>query len=54
MLTIDASQGEGGGQIVRTALALSLATGTPFVLDKIRADLAQLNKVPAPQQSAAL
>lgn len=37
MLTIDASQGEGGGQIVRTALALSLATGTPFVLDKIRA-----------------
>jgi RNA 3'-terminal phosphate cyclase (ATP) len=34
---IDGSQGEGGGQIVRTALALSLLTGRPCVLEKIRA-----------------
>jgi RNA 3'-terminal phosphate cyclase (ATP) len=37
MLTIDGSAGEGGGQILRTALALSLVTGTPFRIDKIRA-----------------
>jgi RNA 3'-terminal phosphate cyclase (ATP) len=36
MITIDGSQGEGGGQVVRTALALSLATGQPFRLDNIR------------------
>ena len=37
MLTIDGSHGEGGGQILRTALALSLVTGTPFRIEKIRA-----------------
>ena len=37
MLTIDGAQGEGGGQILRTALALSLVTGTPFRLDNVRA-----------------
>lgn len=37
MLTIDGSQGEGGGQILRTALALSLVTGIPFTIEKIRA-----------------
>ena len=31
MITIDGSQGEGGGQILRTSLALSLVTGQPFV-----------------------
>ena len=36
MLTIDGSQGEGGGQILRTALALSLVSGTPFTIEKIR------------------
>src|SRR5262245_19010191 len=36
-ITIDGSQGEGGGQILRTALALSLATGRPFRIEKIRA-----------------
>ncbi len=37
MLTIDGSFGEGGGQILRSALALSLVTGRPFRLDNIRA-----------------
>jgi len=37
MITIDGSIGEGGGQILRTALALSLVTGQPFRIDKIRA-----------------
>ncbi len=34
---IDGSQGEGGGQILRTALALSLITGRAFELVNIRA-----------------
>jgi RNA 3'-terminal phosphate cyclase (ATP) len=37
MLTIDGSAGEGGGQILRTALWLSLVTGQPFRIEKIRA-----------------
>jgi RNA 3'-terminal phosphate cyclase (ATP) len=37
MLYIDGSFGEGGGQVLRTALGLSLATGTPFRIDNIRA-----------------
>src|SRR5262245_17125561 len=37
MIIIDGSSGEGGGQILRTALALSLVTGTPFRIQKIRA-----------------
>jgi RNA 3'-terminal phosphate cyclase (ATP) len=37
LLTLDGAVGEGGGQILRTALALSLATGTPFRLERIRA-----------------
>ena len=37
MLTIDGSFGEGGGQIVRSSLALSLVTGKPFVIENIRA-----------------
>src|SRR5688500_11324711 len=37
MLTIDGSAGEGGGQILRTSLALSLVTSTPFRMEKIRA-----------------
>lgn len=37
MLTIDGSYGEGGGQILRSSLALSIVTGTPFRIDNIRA-----------------
>jgi RNA 3'-terminal phosphate cyclase (ATP) len=37
MIKIDGSQGEGGGQVIRTALALSLFTGKPFVVENVRA-----------------
>jgi RNA 3'-terminal phosphate cyclase (ATP) len=37
MLTIDGSHGEGGGQIIRTSLALSLITGKPFRIHNVRA-----------------
>jgi RNA 3'-terminal phosphate cyclase (ATP) len=37
MIAIDGSFGEGGGQILRTSLSLSLATGRPFRIEKIRA-----------------
>ena len=37
MLTIDGSFGEGGGQIIRTSLALSLVTGKPFRVERVRA-----------------
>lgn len=37
MIYINGSQGEGGGQILRSALALSMVTGQPFHITKIRA-----------------
>jgi len=37
MIRIDGSSGEGGGQILRTSLSLSAATGKPFRIEKIRA-----------------
>lgn len=37
LIHIDGSTGEGGGQILRTSLALSIVTGRPFVLNNIRA-----------------
>jgi RNA 3'-terminal phosphate cyclase (ATP) len=37
MIELDGSLGEGGGQILRTALALSLITGKAFSIDNIRA-----------------
>lgn len=37
LLEIDGSHGEGGGQILRSALSLSLATGRPFRMTRIRA-----------------
>ena len=36
MVTLDASHGEGGGQVLRTALSLSVALGRPVTLDRIR------------------
>lgn len=38
MITIDGSYGEGGGQILRSALSLSLVTGKPFSIENIRAN----------------
>ena len=37
MIVIDGSIGEGGGQILRSALSLSLLTGQPFIMTNIRA-----------------
>ncbi|HEY2945922.1 MAG TPA: RNA 3'-terminal phosphate cyclase [Vicinamibacteria bacterium] len=37
MIFLDGAQGEGGGQIIRTALALSAATGQAFHITRIRA-----------------
>ncbi|MCX8476741.1 MAG: RNA 3'-terminal phosphate cyclase [Sphingomonas sp.] len=36
MIVIDGAEGEGGGQVVRNALALSLVTGRPFRIANIR------------------
>lgn len=36
MIIIDGAEGEGGGQVLRNACALSLATGTPFVVENVR------------------
>jgi RNA 3'-terminal phosphate cyclase (ATP) len=41
MIAIDGAMGEGGGQVLRTALALSLGTRTPFRIDNIRAGRAK-------------
>ncbi|PLC05923.1 RNA 3'-terminal phosphate cyclase [Variovorax sp. RO1] len=38
---LDGSQGEGGGQILRTGLALSMVTGRPLTITKIRAGRAK-------------
>jgi RNA 3'-terminal phosphate cyclase (ATP) len=37
-IVLDGSQGEGGGQILRTALALSAITGKPFTVTNVRAN----------------
>lgn len=37
LIHLDGSIGEGGGQILRTALALSMVTGQPFRIENIRA-----------------
>ena len=41
MIELDGSFGEGGGQILRTSLALSLLTGKPFHLRNVRAGRAK-------------
>lgn len=37
IVRIDGSQGEGGGQMLRSALTLSMQTGRPFTIENIRA-----------------
>src|SRR4029077_9847215 len=41
MLELDGAMGEGGGQILRTSLALSLITGKAFRLTNVRANRAK-------------
>jgi RNA 3'-terminal phosphate cyclase (ATP) len=41
VLTIDGSMGEGGGQVVRTSLALSIITRTPIHITRLRAGRAR-------------
>ncbi|MFN3199389.1 MAG: RNA 3'-terminal phosphate cyclase [Bradymonadia bacterium] len=36
MIEINGAEGEGGGQIIRTALSLSLLTGRPFTIEQVR------------------
>ncbi len=36
MIALDGAQGEGGGQILRSALSLSMITGQPFTITSIR------------------
>ena len=38
MITLDGSYGEGGGQMLRSALALSMWTGQAFTMHHIRAN----------------
>jgi RNA 3'-terminal phosphate cyclase (ATP) len=52
MLNIDGSFGEGGGQLVRNAVALSAITGEPITITRIRA--ARHNKGLAAQHIAAI
>ena len=41
MIVIDGADGEGGGQVLRSALGLSMATGQPFRIENIRAGRAK-------------
>ncbi|MGC8779647.1 MAG: RNA 3'-terminal phosphate cyclase [Anaerolineae bacterium] len=41
MIEIDGSLGEGGGQVLRTSLALSILTGRPLLITRIRAGRAK-------------
>ena len=41
MIMIDGSLGEGGGQILRSSLSLSMVTGKPFTIENIRAGRAK-------------
>ena len=41
ILTLDGAYGEGGGQIVRSSLALSALTGTPCRIERVRAGRAK-------------
>lgn len=41
VIEIDGAAGEGGGQLLRTSLALSMCTGQPFAMTRIRAGRAK-------------
>jgi RNA 3'-terminal phosphate cyclase (ATP) len=41
MIELDGAAGEGGGQVLRSALALSMITGQPFRITRIRANRAK-------------
>ncbi len=41
IIALDGAQGEGGGQILRSALSLSMITGQPFEMSDIRAGRAK-------------
>lgn len=41
MIAIDGSLGEGGGQVVRSSLALAIVTGQPVTIDRVRAGRAK-------------
>lgn len=51
-IKIDGSFGEGGGQILRSSLTMSLITGKPFIINNIRAK--RKNPGLAPQHLAAI
>jgi len=38
MITVDGAQGEGGGQVLRSSLALAILTGNPVHIQRIRAN----------------
>lgn len=46
MIVVDGAMGEGGGQVLRTSLALSLVTGLPFRIERIRAARARPGLAP--------
>ena len=52
LVKIDGSQGEGGGQILRTAISLSAITGTPVEVTNIRAN--RINPGLRPQHVAGI
>ncbi|MGU0044363.1 RNA 3'-terminal phosphate cyclase [Escherichia coli] len=45
MIALDGAQGEGGGQILRSALSLSMITGQPFTITSIRCRVSETGAV---------
>ena len=51
-IVLDGSSGEGGGQILRTALSLAAITGKPFSIDRIRANREKAGLRPQHREAA--